>query len=192
MYFCILCHIFLANYSGKFDKPHTRNGPVFFVLVNIANMNLLRSYHGEGTWSFCVSLCTVYLPFVLLALNCTGLGALQYWLSYVSKCKASAHKSMCYRLFSQGWDNQTPSPWHAAIHVLQLHSEPEACSYWPFKWPTPGPETQTTTSYHALHVLLHTRKRCFIFELWPFQNVKAVLEQYFPCRKNQAGNPLNN
>ena len=138
-----------------------------------------------------VFLCVQFIfHFVLLALNCTGLGALQYWLSYISKRKASAHKSMFYRLFS--WDNHTPSPWHAAIHALQLHSVLEASSYWPFKWPTPGPETQTTTLYHALHVLLHMRKRCFIFELWPFQNVMAVLEQYFPCRKNQAGNPLNN
>ena len=58
VYFRILCHIFLANYSGKFVLPHTRNGRGCFVLMNTTNMNLLRSYHGEGAWSFCVSLCT--------------------------------------------------------------------------------------------------------------------------------------
>ena len=143
---------------------------------------LLGKIHGHF-----VFLCVQFIfHFVLLALNCTGLGALQYWLSYVSKCEARAHKSMCYRLFSQGWDNHTPSPRHAAIHALQLHSEPEAIQMANTR------TRDTMTSYHALHVLLHMRKRCLIFELWPFQNVKAVLEQYFPCRKNQAGNPLNN
>ena len=37
---------------------------LFCVVVNIANMDLLHSFHGEGAWSFCVPcLRTVYLSF---------------------------------------------------------------------------------------------------------------------------------
>ena len=43
----------------------------------------------------------MYSLFVLLALNCACLGALQYWLGYVCKCEASVHKSMCNCFFTR-------------------------------------------------------------------------------------------
>ena len=43
----------------------------------------------------------MYSLFVLLALNCACLGALQYWLGYVCKCEASVHKSTCYCFFTR-------------------------------------------------------------------------------------------
>ena len=58
--------------------PHTRNGHGHFVLVNIANLDLLRSYttgkvHGHFEF-LCV--CKLYFHFVLLALNCAHLSTL--------------------------------------------------------------------------------------------------------------------
>ena len=47
---------------------------------------------------FCVQFI---FHFVLLALNCLCLGALQYWLGYVCKCEASTCKSMCYCFFTR-------------------------------------------------------------------------------------------
>ena len=54
----------------------------------------VATMHGEGAWSFCVYVQFI-LHFVLLALNCARLGALQYWLGYICKCEASVHKSTC-------------------------------------------------------------------------------------------------
>ena len=38
----------LLNYCRNFAKPHIGNGCGHFALVNIANMYLLHSFHGEG------------------------------------------------------------------------------------------------------------------------------------------------
>ena len=86
----------LLNYCRNFAKPHIGNGCGHFALVNIANMYLLHSFHGEGAWSFCAFLCTICLLFIFLVLNCAHLDALQYWLGYICKCEASAHKSTWY------------------------------------------------------------------------------------------------
>ena len=85
--------------------------------------------HREWAWSFCTGECSQHRSatmekvhgcleflcivqflfyFVLLAWNCACLSALQYWLGYVCKCKASAYKSMCY-CFSRGQNNHAPS-----------------------------------------------------------------------------------
>ena len=85
--------------------------------------------HQEWVWSFCTGECSQHRSatmekvhgcleflcivqflfyFVLLAWNCACLSALQYWLGYVCKCKASAYKSTCY-CFSQGQNNHAPS-----------------------------------------------------------------------------------
>ena len=55
-------------------------------------------------------LCVVQFLFyfVVLAWNCARLSALQHWLGYVCKCKASMWKSMCY-CFPQGRNNHAPS-----------------------------------------------------------------------------------
>ena len=53
-----------------------------FVLVNVANMGVQRSYHGEGVWLFCVSLCTVFI-FILcsaIILCMPGCLAVLAWL----------------------------------------------------------------------------------------------------------------
>ena len=71
--------------------------------------DLLCSYHGESEGSFCVSLCSVYLSFCALCL-----GALQYWLNYTCKCKASAHRSTCCCFFF--------------TRVKQLRTFPTICS----------------------------------------------------------------
>ena len=67
--------IFLANY---FAKPYTGNEHGHSALVNIANMYMLRSYHGEDAWSFCVSLYTVYLSFRASGIKLCTPGTLQY------------------------------------------------------------------------------------------------------------------
>ena len=81
----------------------------------------VTTHHGEGA-SFCVSLCDVQFifHFLLLALNCACLSALQY-----CNCEASAYKSTCYSLFTRT-KQHTLSPRYAAIHALQLRSKPEA------------------------------------------------------------------
>ena len=49
----------------------------------------------RGRFAF---LCVQFIfHFVLLALNCACLGALQYWLGYVCKCETSARRSTCYK-----------------------------------------------------------------------------------------------
>ena len=48
------------NYFGNFAQPHTGNGCGHFALVNVVNTGLLRSYHGESAWSFCV-LCVQFI-----------------------------------------------------------------------------------------------------------------------------------
>ena len=62
-----------------------------------------------------------------------------------------------------------PYPQYATIHALQLCSEPEAGSYWPFELSTPGPvlvDGDTEQLFrlgghpiHALHVYLCICKR---------------------------------
>ena len=79
--FFILCRIFLANYSRNFAWLHTGNGYGHFVLVNIANTDLLHRYL---PWGRCVVVLDFFayvvfiFHFLLLALNCAHLGALQY------------------------------------------------------------------------------------------------------------------
>ena len=94
---------------------HTGNGRGHFAL---ANSSLLRSYHGEGAWSCCVSLCTVcYVlpasnfarlgarvlarPFLLVR---TLLGALQYSLGYVCKCKSTSYSKSGFRYMKFRWE----------------------------------------------------------------------------------------
>jgi len=43
-------------------------------------------------------------------------------------CKA-AHKD----------ETTTHLPYDMQVHALQLRSNPDASSYWPFEWPTRGP-----------------------------------------------------
>ena len=66
--------------------------------MNVAGTDLLCSYHRKGAWSLRTSLCMQSLSFifVLMAINFACLGALQYWLSYICKCKASVRKFRCH------------------------------------------------------------------------------------------------
>ena len=92
---------------------------LFCVVVNIANMDLLHSFHGEGAWSFCVPcLRTVYLSFRASGIKmCTpGYPAvvaclcLQVWSKY-----AQIHMLLLFFFFFQERNNHAPSPWYAAI-----------------------------------------------------------------------------
>ena len=123
--------MFVANYSGNFAEPHTGNGRGRFAPVNIdycvATMGKVR-----GRLAFlCVH--AVYLSFCASSIKfCTpGCPALLAWVRLRSR---SARATVS----SQGRNNHAPSPRYAAIHALQLRSKPEASSYWPFEWPTPG------------------------------------------------------
>ena len=76
------------------------------------------SYHKEGAWSFCISLCTEFI--------------LCFWHYFVHAwvpCSTSlamlakqAHANFCATVLSQRRNNHTPSPQYAAIHVLQLRT----------------------------------------------------------------------
>ena len=113
----------------------------FCVMVNIANMDLLHSFHGEGAWSFCIPcLRTVHLSFHASGIKmCTpGYPAvvaclyLQVWSKY-----AQIHMLLFF-FFSR---TKQPStfPMICSNHALWLRSNVEASSYWPFEWLIPGP-----------------------------------------------------
>ena len=89
--------------------------------------------------SLCLCVVQFIFYFVVLAWNCARLGALQYWLGYICKCKASAYKSTCY-CFSQGRNNHAPSLvsqsktlWagSARLHLPQNMQQSTPCSYPP-------------------------------------------------------------
>ena len=94
-------------------------------------------------------------------------------LARAKQGRANPHATV----FSQGQNNHAPSLQYAAIYAVQLHSKPEASSYWPFEWPTPDQYSRRRRSNFfrpvdlvscILCVPTHAQKACLYLQ-WKLQ-----------------------
>ena len=78
IYVCILCCIFLVNYSDNFVclATHTGNGCGHIAQVNITSTDLLHSYNGDAFGCLDFFVHVVYL----LKLCMSGCSAVLAWL----------------------------------------------------------------------------------------------------------------
>jgi len=130
--------------------------------------------------------------FVLLALKCAHLDALQYWLGYICKCKASAQIHVL--LFFHKDVTTTHLPHDISIHALQLYSKPRLNGqhldqYSRWRHGTNSSGQQTYTMHHMCSYACSKS-----FQLWTLtlQKYKVSIGTnnyiYFPCRNKQVGN----
>ena len=94
-----------------------------------------------------------------------------YVLLFFTRTKQPHTSSNLAEQDPTGWlSGTTPSKQYAAIYALQLRSKPDASSYWPFKWPTPGPVQDIEQLFlgSRLHTMHHVSSYTCAksFHLW--------------------------
>ena len=86
----------MVNYTGNFVKPHIWNG----CGREYSQHESLRSCHGEGVWSLCISLCTIYFSICAFGIKLCmpECPAVLAWLHFQVP---SVRKSTCYCFFTR-------------------------------------------------------------------------------------------
>ena len=181
---------------------------LFCVMVNIANMDLLHSFHGEGAWSFCIPcLRTVHLSFHASGIKmCTpGYPAvvaclcLQVWSKY-----AQIHMLLYFFFF---YKNETTT------HLP--HDMQQSCAMATFKcgsqqllaiWMADtGTSTVDGDTEHPrasrpriMNACVPTHaEKAFNFKLWLFKkwrkgSIETKISKFLFLVKKAAGNFLKN
>ena len=141
----------------------------------------IATYHGEGMWSFCVSLCMYSFLCASGIILCTpACPAMLVWLCL--KYKGRAHKSTCYRFaYKDKTTTQLPYYMQHSMSCSFIQSRNQAVTghlsgkqqdqY--SRWRHGTIFLGQWTLYHVSHVLLRMRKRVSTLNL----KIKAVLRQ---------------
>ena len=172
-------------------------GVVIFALVNVANTDLLIGTIGKVCDCFAFFVYMFIFPFVLLALYCACLGALQYRLDYIYKCEASTHKSTCYWFFARTKQPHT-FPMICSNPCATAMFKASSQQLQAIRMANTGTSTvdmRPGTTFldhrpHTMHQMCSYTRKTFNLDFQ--RNVQAVLGQKFPCRQNRSGSPLNN
>ena len=149
-----------------------------FALVNIANINLLRSYHEKSVWSFCISLCSVCLLFCASGISLCTLGcpAVLTWLclQVQSKC-IQIHVLLFFTVVKQlrSFPTICSNPCATAkfnVGSQQLLSGQHWEQYSRWRHGNLFPASRPRIMHHMFPT--HAQK-AFNFELWLFQKCKG-------------------